>query len=203
MKIKIILSLAAVLLLSACGGYDWRNDRATEYKFSRVNYKEANQRNRNYADFGFERHERKGEHARALKQHEIPYIDRQKLAHTVTDLAIRMPQIKDAATLVTDKEVLIAYVTTNKDRMAAADMVKDTAMSIVPRYYHVYVSDEKGMIPKLQQYQSFNTHTANRRVVINHLIKEMKRSPQGYPVGTENANGEKPGEMEMEKSRAK
>lgn len=45
-------------------------------------------------------------------------------------------------TLVTDEEVLVVYDTNAKDRTETADQVKRTAMSVVPRYYHVYVSDD-------------------------------------------------------------
>jgi Sporulation lipoprotein YhcN/YlaJ (Spore_YhcN_YlaJ) len=110
-------------------------------------------------------------------------------------MVLQLPGIKDVGTLVTDEEVLIGYKSTNKDRDAAADQVKMTAFAVVPRYYHVYVSDEKGMIDKIQQYQSLNNDTEEIEGIMDRLIQEMKKAPQGkkWNYG-ENENGEMNGE---------
>ncbi|OYD55976.1 hypothetical protein CGZ90_20000, partial [Fictibacillus aquaticus] len=179
-----------------CGGAD-KEKAGDEYKFSKVNVKEQNRigNNMSYSDFGYMRHK---EGDKVKTGNSVPYLNRQKLADMISDMALQLPAIKDVGTYVTDEEVLIAYHTTSKDRVAVADQVKMTAFAVVPRYYHVYVSDEKGMIDKLEQYQALNNDTENIEGIIDELIAQMKKSPQGkkWNYG-ENENGEMNGENNM------
>jgi hypothetical protein len=188
-----MLAVVFVIVLSGCGGDDQKK-MGQEYKFSRTNVKEENRigNNQNYGDFGYMRH-MSGDKVKSGNA--VPYLNRQKLADMISDMVLQLPDIKDVGTLVTDEEVLIGYKTTNKDRNAAADQVKMTAFSVVPRYYHVYVSDEKGMIDKIEQYQALNNDTEDIEGIIDRLIEEMKKSPQGkkWNYG-ENENGEMNGE---------
>jgi Sporulation lipoprotein YhcN/YlaJ (Spore_YhcN_YlaJ) len=190
-KLGMLLCLAIVL--SGCGGDDQKK-MGQEYKFSRTNVKDENWigNNKNYGDFGYMRH-MSGDKVKTGNA--VPYLNRQKLADMISDMVLQLPDIKDVGTLVTDEEVLIGYKTTNKDRNAAADQVKMTAFSVVPRYYHVYVTDEKGMINKIEQYQALNNDTEDIEGIIDRLIQEMKKAPQGkkWNYG-ENENGEMNGE---------
>lgn len=185
--------LCLAIVLSGCGGDDQKK-MGQEYKFSRTNVKDENRigNNKNYGDFGYMRH-MSGDKVKTGNA--VPYLNRQKLADMISDMVLQLPDIKDVGTLVTDEEVLIGYKTTNKDRNAAADQVKMTAFSVVPRYYHVYVTDEKGMINKIEQYQALNNDTEDIEGIIDRLIQEMKKSPQGkkWNYG-ENENGEMNGE---------
>lgn len=193
MKKLGMLAVVFVIVLSGCGGDDQKK-MGQEYKFSRTNVKDENRigNNQNYGDFGYMRH-MSGDKVKSGNA--VPYLNRQKLADMISDMVLQLPDIKDVGTLVTDEEVLIGYKTTNKDRNAAADQVKMTAFSVVPRYYHVYVSDEKGMIDKIEQYQALNNDTEDIEGIIDRLIEEMKKSPQGkkWNYG-ENENGEMNGE---------
>jgi Sporulation lipoprotein YhcN/YlaJ (Spore_YhcN_YlaJ) len=190
-KLGMLLCLAIVL--SGCGGDDQKK-MGQEYKFSKTNVKDENRigNNKNYGDFGYMRH-MSGDKVKTGNA--VPYLNRQKLADMISDMVLQLPDIKDVGTLVTDEEVLIGYKTTNKDRNAAADQVKMTAFSVVPRYYHVYVTDEKGMINKIEQYQALNNDTEDIEGIIDRLIQEMKKAPQGkkWNYG-ENENGEMNGE---------
>ncbi|MFE1243326.1 YhcN/YlaJ family sporulation lipoprotein [Fictibacillus sp. NPDC058756] len=190
---KLGMFLCLAIVLSGCGGDDQKK-MGQEYKFSRTNVKDENRigNNKNYGDFGYMRH-MSGDKVKTGNA--VPYLNRQKLADMISDMVLQLPDIKDVGTLVTDEEVLIGYKTTNKDRNAAADQVKMTAFSVVPRYYHVYVTDEKGMINKIEQYQALNNDTEDIEGIIDRLIQEMKKSPQGkkWNYG-ENENGEMNGE---------
>jgi hypothetical protein len=185
--------LILIIMLTGCGG-DNQKKMGQEYKFSKVNVKKDNRigNNQNMGNFGYKRHE-SGDQVK--NGNNLPYLNRQKAADMISDMALQIPDIKDVGTLVTDEEVLIGYRTTNKNRNAAADQVKMTAFSVVPRYYHVYVSDEKGMIDKIEQYRSMNKDTENIEGIIGQLILQMKKSPQGkkWNYG-ENPNGEMNGE---------
>ncbi|MFD1358722.1 YhcN/YlaJ family sporulation lipoprotein [Fictibacillus halophilus] len=190
---KLGMFLCLAIVLSGCGGDDQKK-MGQEYKFSRTNVKDENRigNNKNYGDFGYMRH-MSGDKVKTGNA--VPYLNRQKLADMISDMVLQLPDIKDVGTLVTDEEVLIGYKTTNKDRNAAADQVKMTAFSVVPRYYHVYVTDEKGMINKIEKYQALNNDTEDIEGIIDRLIQEMKKSPQGkkWNYG-ENENGEMNGE---------
>ncbi|ANC78338.1 MULTISPECIES: YhcN/YlaJ family sporulation lipoprotein [Bacillaceae] len=190
---KLGMFLLIGLMLAGCGGGDQKK-MGQEYKFSKTNVKDENRigNNMNYGDFGYMRH-MSGDKVKTGNA--VPYLNRQKLADMISDMVLQLPNIKDVGTLVTDEEVLIGYKTTNKDRNAAADQVKMTGFSVVPRYYHVYVSDEKGMIDKIEQYQSLNNDTEQIEGIMDQLILQMKKAPQGkkWNYG-ENENGEMNGE---------
>ncbi|GGB46265.1 YhcN/YlaJ family sporulation lipoprotein [Fictibacillus barbaricus] len=197
-KLGILLMIS--IMLSGCGGDDQKK-MGQEYKFSKTNVKDENRigDNTNYGDFGYMRH-MSGDKVKSGNG--VPYLNRQKLADMISDMVLQLPNIKDVGTLVTDEEVLIGYKTTNKDRNAAADQVKMTAFAVVPRYYHVYVSDEKGMIDKIEQYQSLNNDTEEIEGIMDRLIQEMKKAPQGkkWNYG-ENENGEMNGETNPMRSK--
>jgi ribosomal protein S17E len=87
--------------------------------------------------------------------------------------------------------VLIAYQTDSKDRNLTADQVKKTAMSVVPRYYHVYVTDNRSLMRDVENLSHLDSTSKNARNSVNQLIAQMKKSPQGAPMSnSENANGE-------------
>ena len=76
-------------------------------------------------------------------QQPLCFLNREQVANIISQFSTDIPNVNDVATLVTDQEVLIAYKTDSKNRNLTADQVKKTAMSVVPRYYHVYVTDKK------------------------------------------------------------
>lgn len=92
--------------------------------------------------------------------------------------------------------MLIAYQTDSKNRNETADQVKKTAISIVPRYYHVYLSDQPEMIKQIEGYSGLDPNSRDIDQILNSTIKEMLKSPQGRKLNSgENANGEGYGEM--------
>ena len=118
-------------------------------------------------------------------------IDREQLANIISRLSTAIPNVHDVATLVTDQEVLISYMTDTKDRNQTADQVKKTAMSVIPRYYHVYVTDNKNLMRDIENLSYLNSTSKNARTNVKQLITRMKKSPQGLPMSSvENENGE-------------
>jgi hypothetical protein len=144
-------------------------------------------------DFGYVRHQKSPVMGDAHSNGRPIAMNREQLAHVISSLGTDLPNINDIATLVTDQEVLIAYDTDAQDRNRTADMVKRTAMSVVPRYYHVYVSDNKRMFREVENLSHLESTSRGSRHLVDNLIKEMKKSPQGAPMNaSENANGETP-----------
>ena len=121
---------------------------------------------------------------------QVGTFNREEAADNISKLSTAIPNIKQAATLVTDKDVLVAYKTDAKNRNNAADQVKRTAMSVVPRYYHVYVSDNPKQMDQIENISEMNTQTNDARKRIDAVIQQMLKSPQGRKMnGGEDANG--------------
>ncbi|MFD6208854.1 YhcN/YlaJ family sporulation lipoprotein [Peribacillus sp. NPDC060253] len=142
-------------------------------------------------DFGFTRTNKTTHDGRNISN-KTASIDREQLSDVISKLSVQIPNVNDAATLVTDEEVLVVYDTNTKDRTETADQVKRTAMSIVPRYYHVYVSDDYQTLA--QDVENFSTLKSGSKGIdytIEQTIKRMLKSPQGYKMSNEeNENGE-------------
>ncbi|WP_066314270.1 YhcN/YlaJ family sporulation lipoprotein [Bacillus sp. FJAT-29814] len=117
-------------------------------------------------------------------------LDREQVANVISKLSVNIPHVNDVATLVTDQEVLVAYDTNSKDRKMTADQVKRTAMSVVPRFYHVYVSDNEALMQDVENLASFDSNNRKARDSVNQVIKQMKKSPQGNRMNdSEDENG--------------
>ena len=68
-------------------------------------------------------------------------------------------------------------------------------MSMVPRFYHVYVSDNTGLRDLMESYSYLDSDSRNAQKGMQSLIQKMKQSPQGNPVvQEEDANGENKGD---------
>lgn len=133
-------------------------------------------------------------------EYDGPALDREQLANAISRLLITLPNVNDAATLVTDEEVLIAYdtpVTGDDERFEVADWVKKSAIAIAPRYYHLYVSDNKQHFNDIERFGQLSATTENVDSAIDQTIKDMiSTSPQGRKLSSgENENGESYGEM--------
>lgn len=108
-------------------------------------------------------------------------IDRNHMADMITRIILRHGGFNEVATLVTGKEVLIAYEKRDDmDAKTAADVAKRTAMSILPRFFDVYVSDNPSLIGSIHSLHNETTTTNNYQNTIDQIIQEMKKSPQGY-----------------------
>ncbi|WP_045517979.1 YhcN/YlaJ family sporulation lipoprotein [Neobacillus niacini] len=141
-------------------------------------------------DYGFVRHQKSPiQNDRGGTEH-YSAIDREQVANIISQLSTDVPNVNDVATLVTDQEVLIAYSSDTKNRNQTADQVKRTAMSVVPRFYHVYVSDDKNLMRDVENLANLDSTSRNARNSVNQLITLMKKSPQGNRMSdSEDENG--------------
>lgn len=107
-------------------------------------------------------------------------IDRNAMANMITRTIMQNPGFEEAATLVTDQEVLIAYQKTEEmDEEQAAKIAKTTAMSTMPRYFNIYVSDNNVLIKDIHSLHRSSTKNKSYDNTINRIIQEMKKSHQG------------------------
>ncbi|MEH7179008.1 YhcN/YlaJ family sporulation lipoprotein [Neobacillus vireti] len=141
-------------------------------------------------DYGFVRHQRSPVLGDQGGTKHYSAIDREQVANIISQLSTDIPNVNDVATLVTDQEVLIAYSSDTKNRNQTADQVKRTAMSVVPRYYHVYVTDDTNLMRDVENLANMDSTSKNARNSVNSLITQMKKSPQGNRMSdTEDENG--------------
>ncbi|MBS4200174.1 YhcN/YlaJ family sporulation lipoprotein [Bacillus sp. FJAT-49732] len=129
----------------------------------------------------------------------IQGINREQTADDIARILVMLPGIEDASVLVTDQEVLIAYLTNEKrsdERFEIADQVKKTAMNVVPRWYHVYVTDDPNLRQNVENIASMNARSTSKDKTVRDTVKLMlERSPQGRNLNNgENPNGEAIGE---------
>jgi hypothetical protein len=129
--------------------------------------------------FGHTHYTRKPGRENVLDARHIPKTDYQALSDIVTRLELTLPDVYDVGTLVTDEYILIAYKTTNHNRNEAAEQVKRTALSVVPNYYKVYISDQPFAQTEIANYKDLGVTTARVHQWLPHLIKRMKEAPQG------------------------
>lgn len=114
------------------------------------------------------------------KKNQVVTIDRNKMADMISKTILKTEGYNQVATLVTDKHVLIAYKKKDDiDSHTAATTAKQTAMSIMPRYFDVYVSENPNIIADLQSLHNATTHNKNYDNTVNSIIADMKQSPQG------------------------
>ncbi|UJL45190.1 YhcN/YlaJ family sporulation lipoprotein [Virgibacillus sp. NKC19-16] len=107
-------------------------------------------------------------------------LDRNEMANTITRVILRNDGFEEVATLVTDEEVLIAYEKDEDiDENNAADIAKKTAMSIMPGFFEVYVSDNEVLIEDIESLSNSTTENRNYDNTIDRIIEEMEKSPQG------------------------
>jgi len=148
-------------------------------------------------NFGYVRHQKSPVIGNDQLRDRTPAINREQIADIISTLAVQLPNVQDVATLVTDDEVLVSYQTDSNNRFETADQVKRTAISVVPRYFHVYVSDNPNMIKQIEAYSRMDADALRADRSLDAVIKEMiNTSPQGRKLNAgENENGEGYGEM--------
>ncbi|PPA70091.1 YhcN/YlaJ family sporulation lipoprotein [Jeotgalibacillus proteolyticus] len=122
-------------------------------------------------------------------------FDRQVTADAISRFGASLPGIENVSTVVTDEEVLISYEVApdnDMDRNELADQVKKNAFSVVPRWYHVYVTDDPALRVNVESLAQTHLTDEEMETAIASTIELMRESsPQGFRVDEgENANGE-------------
>ncbi|XXM70481.1 YhcN/YlaJ family sporulation lipoprotein [Lysinibacillus sphaericus] len=196
---------------AACSGIDTANEEMFHDNGNTINvndqeelYNEnvSNNSKKNGEDFGYVRQQKSPVQGQAISNKNMYRLDREKVADSISRMSVAIPNVDDCATLVTDEEVLISYKTDKKgkdERFNVADQVKKTALSVVPRWYHVYVTDDPNLMQNVENLAKMDSDSKNVNTSIDDTIDLMlKASPQGRDVSTgENANGEMMDEQYM------
>ena len=145
-----------------------------------ANYYNEDEQNMNNQrdDFGFTRANKIKVNGKNINN-QVTSLDREQLANVISNIIVQLPNINDASVLVTDEEVLVVYDTDSTNRKETATQVKRSAQSAVPRYYHVYVSDNTALAQNLENYAPLESDSQGIHHTIKKTIKEMLKSPQG------------------------
>ncbi len=171
-KTLITCGFCGVLMLTGCANNQAAQGDGEFYKKSgntlNVNSERAELYNEGKAkslrdkseDFGYVRHQRNPVMGTNSANDHYAAINREQLANIISQYSTDVPNVDDVSTLVTDEEVLIVYKTDSKNKSETADQVKKMAMSVVPRWYHVYVTDNTRL---RQDVENFATLDSNSR----------------------------------------
>lgn len=135
------------------------------------------------------------------------YVDRNALARAVSNVAASCPGVQNATALVTDEEVFVGLTTAgNADTRTAKNQARMNAMSITPRYFKVYVTDNPDMISEMSRIASrtsnVNANTTQDQRQIDNLIHNLggltdgeedryrgRASNSGFNTGTVGTSG--------------
>lgn len=149
-------------------------------------------------NFGYVRHQKSPIPGDTTQYATIPVLNRENVADLISKLCTQLPNVYDVGTLVTDDTVFVVYKTDSTNRFETADQVKKTAISVVPRYYHVYVSDNPRMFQDIERFGRLDANSRNIDQILQQTINEMLKSPQGKKISSgENENGVQREEMNM------
>ncbi|WP_280769408.1 YhcN/YlaJ family sporulation lipoprotein [Salipaludibacillus daqingensis] len=187
-KISVLLTLLVLsLTIPACGEVDNTGGQGQGFDFMRgygrddqshaINKKEVADP-RPFTQYGFQRHTKRS----VAQGGGIPgysVYDRSLLAESISEMAAVLQDVNDVGVLVTDQHVLIAYDSPSPDREAVADQVKQTAMSVIPAYYDVYVADDITLMDEIERFKGRSSKEQSQIGALHQTIEQMKEYPQG------------------------
>ncbi|WP_134684153.1 YhcN/YlaJ family sporulation lipoprotein [Brevibacillus migulae] len=105
------------------------------------------------------------------------YVDRDALARAVGNVTASVPNVRTSTVLVTDEEIFVGLMTRGTDTKATKNKARMNAMSVSPRYYKVYVTDNQRMISEMSRIASrtsnVNANTTQDQRSIDSLIRSF------------------------------
>jgi hypothetical protein len=177
-----ITTICLLLVISACNTNDETDNSVQDMQNRNQIQDELNPndefKSRSNQDInhqlGYVRYSKDEIDAQNLNNHEAK-IDRREMADMITRLILNNDGFNEVATLVTDQEVLIAYDRDqNSDSKLTKEIAQKTAESVMPRFYKVYVSDNKSFMYDIQSLHNSNTNRDYDQL-IQKLIKGMEK----------------------------
>lgn len=185
MKGNVILlsSLLALLFVAGCGETNNANDKQEQIADQLdptndlpINNDEFNNK-LGYVHYTDDEIDINSENNHSVK------LDHNHMADMISRMIMRSDGFKEVATLVTDQHVLISY--NKKDEIdddTATEIANNTARSVTPTFYDIYVSDNPALIQDIQHLHNTGSKSNNYENKLNRIISEMKRSPQGLDI---------------------
>jgi hypothetical protein len=180
-KLFAFLMLAVALALSGCGKSDnlsHEDEIVNELDPARFQeYRENSELDNKLGFVNYTQDQVTNEPAENMT------MDRRKMADRITKIILQNKAFNEVATLVTDEDVLIAYQLNNNhaiDGERAAEIARKSALSVMPGYFEIIVSDNDVIIKDIQSLHNSSTGNKNYDNYKDEIIKEMEKSPQGF-----------------------
>lgn len=102
-------------------------------------------------------------------------IDRSKMADMITRMILRNDEFDEVSTLVTDREVLIAYqLNDDVNNQNASEIAGKTAKSSMPGFFDIYVSDNSTLMKDIQSLHNSSTNR-NYDNTIDQITEKMEK----------------------------
>lgn len=101
------------------------------------------------------------------------YVDRNALAHAVGSVTASVPGVNSSTVLVTDEEVFVGLQTNGQNNTQIKSQARLSALSVAPRYYKVYLTDNPQMVSEMSRVASQSTNTANQDQNVENLVRRF------------------------------
>lgn len=103
-------------------------------------------------------------------------FNRGEMANTITRIILKNEGFNEVATLVTDKEVLIAFdINERLDSETAEDIAEKVAASVLPRLFKIYASSNRTLIHDIHSLHNSRTTRNDYDNTIKNIIKHMEK----------------------------
>ena len=111
------------------------------------------------------------------------YVDRDVLAQVVGNVTSSVPGVSTSTVLVTDEEIFVGIRAEGSQAKTAKPKVRMNAMSVSPRWFKVYVTDNQQMIDEMTRIYSRSSNINVASPHDDHQIDNLIRSFGGSTDG--------------------
>ncbi|GIN11879.1 hypothetical protein J26TS2_17460 [Shouchella clausii] len=179
MKNRFVPTVASLLLLCACTGNNAGLNDANGQRMQTLDNDTLMEETGRDFGYGFSRYT-ENEVGRANHTVGALTVDRGMLADVITRLVLSLEQIEEAAALVTDKYALVVYEhrAEQMTEEEVAEQVKRAASASLPRFYEVYVANDRARIRDIERFASLPSGNGYQHL-LQDTIETFKQYPQG------------------------
>ncbi|MCF3943256.1 YhcN/YlaJ family sporulation lipoprotein [Oceanobacillus alkalisoli] len=102
-------------------------------------------------------------------------MDREQMANIITRTIIKSGNFNEVASLVTDREIVIAYDKHDDlNENEATEIAKKTARSLLPSFYKIYTTDEPAHMDVIHSLHLEQTNNQSDLQVIEQIIQGLE-----------------------------
>lgn len=173
--VRNILVLALIVFVAGCGMNNTSDGYEERYENLDPTRDQSDvERNDLDTQLGFVRYTKDDFNTEAEQDDYV--LNKEQMANSITKSMLQNGGFEEVATLVTGKEVLIAYQTNDSiDDNRAEEIAKKSAMSITPRYFNIHVSNNANLMQDIQSLHNSRTTNHNYQNTVDNIINEMEK----------------------------
>lgn len=162
---RIIMYACILLLVAGCNTNDVIQPQQNQLK--------QPERDEFHDQLGFVHHKR-DEVDDDLERDRTLSFDREEMANIITRIILKNESFDEVATLVTDKEVLIAFASNDSiEAERAEEIAEGVAASVLPRFFNIYASSNESLIHDIHSLHNSRTTRKNYDNTIRNIIEFM------------------------------